>query len=417
MKLLRHVLSVTTLLSASALADFALHDGDTVVFLGDSITAARQYGKIIEDYTLLRFPTRKIRFINAGKGGETMKGSLARLDDDVFAKGATVLTVAYGINDIGWGTKADEAHKREYLDSLSELLDRCEKHHVRVFLCSAAVTAEDPEKSANNFLQKMCDEGLALAKSKGAGAIDVQRTMREVLRRALAANAGKPEKEKEKPLHVADGIHLNDLGQLAMAFAILKGLDAPADVSSATVDAGSDTVTESTGCQVNAVEHDGDALKFTRLDEGLPLNLHPLWQLQQAFIPIGDQLNRYRLTVLHLPEGRYEITAGGRALGKWSAGELARGLNIASATADGWVPGGPWDAQAHTLKILTDMRDELVAARNGMDKTMTTNPNLESLRAQANAIEEKITTLQRALVQPIPTQFVVRKAAPDAPSK
>src|SRR4051795_12020652 len=80
-------------------ADFAIRDGDTVVFLGDSITAARQYGKVIEDYTLLRFPERKVKFINAGKGGETAKGSLERLDEAVFAQGATLLTVAYGVND------------------------------------------------------------------------------------------------------------------------------------------------------------------------------------------------------------------------------------------------------------------------------------------------------------------------------
>jgi len=29
-------------------AEFALRDGDTVVILGDSITAARTYGKIME---------------------------------------------------------------------------------------------------------------------------------------------------------------------------------------------------------------------------------------------------------------------------------------------------------------------------------------------------------------------------------
>ena len=28
------------------------------IFLGDSITAARTYGKIVESYTLLRFPAR-----------------------------------------------------------------------------------------------------------------------------------------------------------------------------------------------------------------------------------------------------------------------------------------------------------------------------------------------------------------------
>ena len=72
-------------------ADFAIRDGDTVVFLGDSITAARQYGKVIEDYTLLRFPNRKVKFVNAGKGGETARGSLDRLDASVFGRGATLV--------------------------------------------------------------------------------------------------------------------------------------------------------------------------------------------------------------------------------------------------------------------------------------------------------------------------------------
>lgn len=88
-------------------AEFALRDGDTVVFLGDSITAARRYDRVIENYTLLRFPERKVRFINAGKGGDTMAGGLARLDRDAFARGATVLFVASGFNDIGWGVYAD----------------------------------------------------------------------------------------------------------------------------------------------------------------------------------------------------------------------------------------------------------------------------------------------------------------------
>src|SRR5437763_16909518 len=94
--------------SAARADDFALRDGDTVVFLGDSITAARTYGKIIENFTLLRFPDRKVRFINAGKGGDTAAGGLARLDE-VPAHKPTVLIVAYGVNDIGWGTKADDA--------------------------------------------------------------------------------------------------------------------------------------------------------------------------------------------------------------------------------------------------------------------------------------------------------------------
>src|SRR5688572_11387370 len=103
---LRRLSLVTLLLCCATITranDFALRDGDTVVFLGDSITAARSYGKMIENYTLLRYPERKVRFINSGWGGDTAAGGLERLERDVFAHGATVLTVAYGINDIGWG--------------------------------------------------------------------------------------------------------------------------------------------------------------------------------------------------------------------------------------------------------------------------------------------------------------------------
>jgi hypothetical protein len=187
-------------------AEFALRDGDTVVFLGDSITAARQYTKVIETYALLRFPERRIRFVNAGKGGETAKLSLDRLDQAVFAEGATVVTVAYGVNDIGWGMKADAAHKKGYLDALSELIDRCQKRGIRVFICSAAITAELPDRAENGFLQKMCDEGLALAKSKGAGTIDVQRSMRAVQRRVLEHNAKLSDNRKAAKLHADDSV-------------------------------------------------------------------------------------------------------------------------------------------------------------------------------------------------------------------
>src|SRR5262249_42599846 len=129
------------LFAAAAPADFALRDGDTVVFLGDSITAARTYGKIIENYTLLRFPDRKVRFYNAGWGGDTATGRLKRLERDVFVYKPTVVTVCYGINDIGWGLKADNKHKKIYLDSLAGIIAACRKRKIRVFILSSPVTA------------------------------------------------------------------------------------------------------------------------------------------------------------------------------------------------------------------------------------------------------------------------------------
>ena len=131
--------------------------------------------KIIENYTLLRFPDRKVRFINAGVGGDTAAGGLRRLDRDVFAHKPTVLLVAYGVNDIGWGTKADDQHKKLYLQGVRGIVEACNEHKVRVYICSAAITAEDPAKAEKGFLQTMCDEGMELSRSLGGHSIDVDR--------------------------------------------------------------------------------------------------------------------------------------------------------------------------------------------------------------------------------------------------
>jgi lysophospholipase L1-like esterase len=392
-----------------AQAEFAIHDGDTVVFLGDSITAARVYGEIIEDYTILRFPRWRVKFVNAGKGGETAKQSLARLDKDVFGRGATLVTVAYGVNDIAWGFKADAEHKQEYLDAIGQIVERCAKHGVRPFICSAAITAENPDKTEKGFLQKMCDEGLTLAKARGAGTIDVQRSMREIQRRAWVANATKTDKEKEQLMHVADGVHLNDLGQMAMAFAILKGLGAPADVSAAIINARQGLAEASEHCRISNIQRTPDGVTFTRTDERLPFNYGILWTLNEFYIPFAEDLNRYMLTVTGLPVGQYAVSAGGRPLGEWSADGLAHGINIASATTNAWEPGGPWDAQAAAVKVFTESRNNMASARHDMEQTLVSNPHLASLEHKSISIEDNIAVLEYAVAQPAPTEFVVRK--------
>lgn len=402
------MLSDTTCHAADAKAGFALKDGDTLVFLGDSITAARGYTKIVELYTLMRHPERRVQFWNAGQGGDTAAGAVARLERDVFAHGATVVTVAFGVNDIGWGTKADQEHKQKYLDGIRTIVAECQKRHVRVFICSPAVLHQDPEKAETEFLQKMADEGMALAKSLGAGKIDISRGMREVQRKLVAANAQEKDPKSITRLHVEDGIHLNDLGQLAMAWAMLKGLGAEAEVSDAVVDAAVGKVVSATGCKVTDVKKLLDGVTFLRKDFGLPMNLGVLSALQYRFIPVPDTLNGYRLTVKGLSAGRYEVRAEGRLLGTWDAKRLAEGMNISSATANGWEPGGPWDAQADVVKEIVDARDKLWMGGRVQAQHNDTNPKSADLAAEFNRIDQQITEVARAQAAPYPYRFEVR---------
>ncbi|MBP7935437.1 MAG: SGNH/GDSL hydrolase family protein [Phycisphaerae bacterium] len=406
---------VSVLLSAAAhvsAGDFAVRDGDTVVFLGDSITAAGLYGRYVENYTLLRYPNRKVQFVNAGWGGDTAEGGLRRLPHDVFDRGATLLTVAYGINDIGWGTKADDEHVRRHLDAIRGIVEQCRKHKVRVFICSAAITAENPATAETGTLQKMGDQAMAISRELGEGAIDVQRTMRGIQKRILEANAqAKTDKEKVT-LHAEDGVHLNDLGQLAMAFAILKGLGAPSRVSFVGIDCQGPRLLDAQGCKVEALTGGPTQVEFTRIDEGYPLNWAPFWPLMSyRWIPITEELNQYMLSIRGLSAGRYDVLADDRPLGFFPERELERGVNLCSATADGWHPGGPWDVQAGLLKAATAARWELFLAQRGANTYLATAPSLPALQTQLDRTMSELITLQRLMVQPKAIRFTIRPAS------
>jgi lysophospholipase L1-like esterase len=402
--MLRNLLIALVLLASTARADFAIKDGDTVVFLGDSITAARTYGKIIENYTLLRFPDRKVHFINSGWGGDTAAGGLKRIQRDVFDKGATLVTVAYGINDIGWGGKADAEHRQIYLDGIRGIVDACKARKVRVFICSPAATAADPEKSADDFLQKMCDDGMKIARDAGEGSIDILREMRTIQR---VMKKGDP----KETLHAADGIHLNDTGQTAMAYAILKGLGAPRDVSELTIDGASSKLASSGNCTITNISATPEKVEFDRLDAGLPFNQGLFFNLRYRFIPLPDEINRYMLTVTSLKPGEYSIKANDRPLGTFAHDQLAKGINIASATADGWEPGGPWAAQAWALNYLTESRNESAQVEKTARIYLETNPNKSDVITQLAAINGQIESAQRAIAKPQTYHFLITPAA------
>jgi lysophospholipase L1-like esterase len=391
-------------------ADFLLRDGDTCVFLGDSITAARGYTKIVEHYTLMRFPVRQVRFYHAGKGGDTASGCLERLERDVFSRGATVVTVALGVNDIGWGMKADAEHRQKYLNGIREIVTRCRARSVRVVICSPAITAEHPDKAESGFLQKMADDGLALAASLGAQTCDLQRGMREVQRRILEANSHEPDSGKHLKLHAEDGVHLNDLGQLAMGYALIKGLGAPADVSSATLDWTAGQAKAVSGCAITDIQKTDDGLTFVRLDEGSPLNLGTFSGLNYRWVPMPEGINRQMMTVTGLPPGEYEVRAGGRALGKVSAGALAAGLNTSSMTANGWEPGGPWDAQSSAVKELVAARDLILHGTAMRERFAGDHPDAAALDRTAKELEENLTALMRRTAKPQPCRLEIKRA-------
>ena len=84
---------------ATPVAKIDLQDGDSLVFLGDSITHQCLYTQYVEDYFYTRYPSRRIHFHNSGVGGDRNSDALIRFDDDVAKYKPKYVTVLLGMND------------------------------------------------------------------------------------------------------------------------------------------------------------------------------------------------------------------------------------------------------------------------------------------------------------------------------
>jgi hypothetical protein len=157
-------------------ADFFIHDGDRVVFLGDSITEQRLYTTYIEAYALTRHPQWQLSFRNVGWGGDTAwlrqrshpnESQLFAADEstqpgmvdeavgrglrrDVLPLKPTVVTVDFGMNDHSYQAFREDIF-RAYVRSQMEIAKVLKSNGVRVALlirmCATSRCASFPTDS------------------------------------------------------------------------------------------------------------------------------------------------------------------------------------------------------------------------------------------------------------------------------
>ncbi len=92
------------------MSGFWIQDGETVLFIGDSITDCGRRGaempmgigyvKMVTEITTARYPERNVNFINKGIGGNRITDLKDRWQDDVFYHSPDRLSIKIGINDL-----------------------------------------------------------------------------------------------------------------------------------------------------------------------------------------------------------------------------------------------------------------------------------------------------------------------------
>jgi len=389
--------------------DFFLHDGDAVVFLGDSITEQKLYTTYLEAYALTRFPKWKFSFRNVGWGGDTAwlrqrahpdenalfaaKGEDQQkmvelavgtgLERDVLPLKPTVVTVDFGMNDHAYTAFREDIFSA-YARSQTEIVKVLAKHGARVALLTPQPIEErraDPDQDVRNQSLRKFSDGLKEIGAKNQALFVEQ--FDPYMAIMLKARATNP----QAAIGGGDAVHPGPAGHTLMAWAILKGLSAPALVSLAEVnvtDAKQPKVTAAEKCLLTNLKFDQGTLGFDRLDDALPMPVDARAEPALKLAPVLDDLSRYDLKVTGLAPGDYELTVDGEAAATVTAEDLAKGYNLTACA-------GPITKQAQAVLALVFKKNDVYFERwRNVQLNGGTAERLQELDKQLGGLETEI---------------------------
>lgn len=317
-----------------------LQDGDTLVFLGDSITHQCLYTQYVEDYYYTRYPDRRIRFYNSGVSGDKAGDALARFEGDVAALKPKYVTILLGMND-GTYRHFDRVTFDRYEAGMSEVLDRIREinataiamgpsmYDARVSLTNpprwVASKPEEGKEVTGYYAAVLAFYGAWVrdqATHRGLAYVDMQNTMEQLTR----------SQRVEDPAFtlIPDAVHPNANGQAVMAFALLEQMSANRQVSALTATKVKDRWRVGAGKtgEVSEVEGDGDSLSFTFKANALPWVLPEEAQTGYAITKSGHKLSNERLRIVGLQPGKYDLLIDGQEVGTYTHMQLAAKIEL-----------------------------------------------------------------------------------------
>jgi lysophospholipase L1-like esterase len=386
---------------------FYLHNGDAIVFMGDSITEGGAYTTAVEDYVVTRFPAMHVGFVNSGVGKDTIAGGLAgpmseRLQRDVVPFAPTVVVMMYGMNDGRF--KAFDPHSysaflsgySSALTSLARLLPDAKITLIRPSPYDDVTRRELFDIGYNTVLQRFGEGVAQLGSERRMHVADLNAPVASDLRRLVQI-----EPDIARTLF-PDRVHPVPAGGMLLAKALLKSWGATSLVSAVDISAGSEP---SIAAQHAVVRHfrAGPTLSWEAIDDALPMPIPDdrASRIVALDTDFTESLNQQNLRVTGLPATEYRLSIDGQAVATFNAVDLSRGINLARYAT-------PMNRQAADVHALTLAHNAIRATRwrrvQMLATTNALNGRLPALQALDRA-EAAIVALQREAAQPVWHRF------------
>lgn len=416
-----------------------LQDGDTFVFLGDSITHQRLYTQYVEDFFYQRFPERRIRFHNAGVGGAKAWDALARVSRDVTAYEPRYVSVLLGMND-GTYQPFNQEVFATYKRDMTELLAKITASGATPILMSPTMFDARAARLRPNARRPRNPEMLAeynsvlayygrwlqdVAVESGASYVDMFSLLN-----GLTIDA----REKDPAFTlIKDAIHPDAPGQVVMAFAMIDDLGLRSQVSNIRIQPNTKGgfKANAVGGEVQNLTGTSDRIEFDWTAKALPWVLPEEAQPGVKLLNLGHKASKEGLEVHGLASGSYEVVIDDVVIGSYVDVTLSRHIELQNNTTT------PQYQQALQVAMLNKKKNEgpVRQLRDGWrkfqswarhDRQVGEQPNnlelstvTEKERVQLQGLEENIQQAESAakkiedeiykVNQPVTRHYVIRK--------
>ena len=395
----------TALLNAQGKLSSAkpFEDGDTVCFVGDSITHGGTYHSIVTLYYATRFPEKNIRYYNCGISGDRastiMSDEKFRVNVDILGRKANVATIMLGMNDVGRGDYAadktgDEVEAKRkasmdaYGENMTKLVNTLRTSGARLIFITPSIYEENMKLDLPNTAELMQGVNGALAQCAAkvrnmasdyrAGIVDFHQAMN-------AINERERKGTDKFTIVGADRVHPGPVGHFTMAYTFLKSQGLPRDVSRIKLDGKKAKLKEASRARVEKLRRKDGVIEFDLTEDSLPLVVPENAQAALKLVPFTAELNQEVVMVLSLDEGQYSLKIDGTEVGEFSAADFNAGVNISTNEKTPQYKQSAIATEINTKrqKAGARMRD-LAAQKYAMSRAGIDVSNAEAVTAELN---------------------------------
>ena len=314
--------------------------GDTICFLGDSITHGGQFHEFLQLFYATRYPNIALTFHNCGIAGDNAEGMIHRFKDDVLVHNPSHVFLMSGINDVirtlyFEGQASDEVIKKRknaiavFKKNTDILASTFKASEITPIYLTPSIYDQYSKIEKENNLG--CNDALiecsnhikSIASQYDATVVDLNTPMKNIMDREL-------QNDSLFTIIGKDRVHPKTTGHFIMFHEILSTIESPGVVAQISIDLNQNNRIKTQNCSVNELQVSGEKIIFNCLENSLPFPLTNALDTALNLVPFQKNINQEILQIIGLDKGSYDLFIQDKLINTFSAKQLNEGVNLSN---------------------------------------------------------------------------------------